>query len=855
MNLPSRLLALVGLALATGCNRNSGNNPGYIAVENDDGETISAELTLTLDAETAQAGEAVGYVVDLSVSDGTGESLEVLLTSDVEEVLPHTGAGVAPTIAGLHTLSASTVWRGETLEATASLGVEPAALHTLDLQLSDIAFPAGGSVDWAVAGWDRYGNTVDASAAEVTTDSSGLSVGGSDLTGTAPGTYAATAQLDDASDTELVVILPATPSNVELTLSDTDLERYETTVATVVVTDDYGNTVDADWTLSVDGTGSTAIAGSAVSFFDEGQYTVRVDVDGTSLFDEVGPLLIDSSGPVIEIDTPQRGDWTEAESGTVTGTLTEDWSGIASLTINGAAATVETDGSFNENVPYDWGVNVIETTAIDGDGNESVDVRAVLSGDFLPDGDAVDDGMSVRINEGTGGLGTLESLGEDLISAQDLTSLIPNPVFSDSSQSCVTIPFVGTQCVTWYSVNLRVSNPAFGDADLDLDPRNTGQLWATVTVDDISLRWNANGKVAGVNWSASGDITADDISVQLKTTPSVNNGNIRVQINQTNASTTNFDFDMNGALYDVLSFFGVNNSINSLISGYLEDAIEDVVEDEVPDLVDDLLSDLEISESLDILGNTYTLAAEPYDIDVDNRGLNLDLATSFTPQTTSSPWAAGALGSLFYDYGGPSWSQTPGTIVGVNGDFLNQVFTAVWAGGVLDQEVDSSSLGLDASDLSFLFPGLTTLTVQTEALLPPVVLPGTGAEMFDLQLGDLLITLYDGTAGSGSVLIQVYVSAFVGLDVDSDGASLSASVGTNPDLYFDVVVPEADGLAASETEVLLETLVPLILPFVTDALGEIPIPDIQGFTITGVSVDVAGPEDGWLTLGGNLVEN
>jgi hypothetical protein len=74
------------------------------------------------------------------------------------------------------------------------------------------------------------------------------------------------------------------------------------------------------------------------------------------------------------------------------------------------------------------------------------------------------------------------------------------------------------------------------------------------------------------------------------------------------------------------------------------------------------------------------------------------------------------------------------------------------------------------------------------------------------------------------------------------------------DLYFDVVYPDATSIGAADTEALLEELVPLLLPTLTGALGEVPIPDIQGFTVTGVTVDSEGPEDGYITLGGDLTE-
>ena len=140
-----------------------------------------------------------------------------------------------------------------------------------------------------------------------------------------------------------------------------------------------------------------------------------------------------------------------------------------------------------------------------------------------------------------------------------------------------------------------------------------------------------------------------------------------------------------------------------------------------------------------------------------------------------------------------------------------------------------------------------------DALLPPAVVTGTGREMFDLQLGDIHLVLYNGNATTGDVLIDVYFSAFMGMDLSATSDTLSATMG-DPEVYFDVVYPEANTAGAKDTEALLVELVPYLLPLLTDALGEIPLPEIDGFAISGVRTNTDGPEDGFLMVRGNLIE-
>ena len=434
------------------------------------------------------------------------------------------------------------------------------------------------------------------------------------------------------------------------------------------------------------------------------------------------------------------------------------------------------------------------------------------------------------------------------MSATDLDDLIPSPVYSYEEESCVTIPWVGKVCVTWYAVTLYVRNPSLGATTLDLDPQSSGKLKATFTVEDPSLDWSASGTVTEIDYSGSGDISADSITVTMTLTPYVSSGDIHASVDSVSVSSSGFDFDVDSWLYDALEYVGID--FDGLIQGYMEDAIEDVVYSAVPDLVESTFQDLEIGYDFDVGDASYTMTAIPDDIDVDATGMTLSLETSFV----SSEWVSAYYGegSLYYGYSDPSWSTSDGMVLGVNADFLNQVFLAFWGGGLLDMTLTDEDLGVSVEDLALVLTDLEDLTITTEALLPPVVVPGTGDAMFDLQVGDLLLTLYNGPAESGYEYIQVYVSAVAGFDIDaSSDLALTPAIG-DVTLYFDVVYPEASSSKAAAIEELLETLTPLVLPMLTEALVEVPVPQFEGFSITGISVGTSGAEGGFATIGGDL---
>ena len=274
-------------------------------------------------------------------------------------------------------------------------------------------------MEWAIEARDRYGNAIDTAGIVPDLGDAPLSLSGSTISGTVPGAYTVDALVEGVMDAEVLVVVPGAADSVDLSLSDTSLEVFR---------DHRRRRCGGRRRIRQPGVGTLVALGRGhrcgarglrhlleqrhVLF--EGAFTVRVDVDDI-LFDEVGPLLIDSTGPVLELDQPDRGSWHDGLEGSVEGTVTDAWSGVGSLTVDGDPVSVASDGWFSVERDYDFGTNVIETVAVDGDGNVSTDTRAVLAGDFLEWEDDVQNGFMVHLADGPGGLDTLEVLGEEVV--------------------------------------------------------------------------------------------------------------------------------------------------------------------------------------------------------------------------------------------------------------------------------------------------------------------------------------------------------------------------------------------------------------------------------------------------------
>jgi hypothetical protein len=639
------------------------------------------------------------------------------------------------------------------------------------------------------------------------------------------------------------------PVSIELSLNDDTPEVGQIVTATARLLDAEGREVDAHWTTTVvaepgSDAASVTVDEHRLTFTQEGWFTVVGTVDSNGLRDSVGPIMIDSFAPSIVVTHPERGTFTESFTDTVTGTVEDTGSEVASVTVNGVPATVAPDGSFSRDVTYEFATNLIETIASDADDSTGTDRRAVLAGDFIPRGDGVADGIVARVNQST--IDTIETMAENLVAGYDVSGMIPDPVYSDSSETCV----LGI-CVTWYELVLRAWNLRYGRVDMELDPAGGGYIAASGTVHDISVDWNASGVVAEIDYSQSGSIRADTITVSMHLTPSVSDGRLHVAVTEVAVSSTGFVFDFDSWIYDAATFFGID--VDGIVQGYVEDAIRDAVTEQVPGLIEETLQDLELATGFEVFGNSYTLTARPYGVSVDDAGLTLSLETFLEP----AEWRAAAtgLGSLYAAYSAPGHGATPGLVASFSADFLNQALYGFWGGGLLTQTFGTADAGMDLSVLGMILDQLSDLQyIVVNALLPPVVLPGEGDAMLHLQIGDLEVLMYSGDpANRENLLLHFFAGVEADLDVSVTEAATLAPQVSNVHGWIDVTEPVLPNHFEVETEELLLSMVPLIEMQLGSALGELPIPDISGFTMSGITVEAAGPEGGYINAGGELV--
>jgi len=827
---------------------------------------VEPTLSLELDVAAAIAGSPVGYQVVLTAGDEVSVATASLIESDLVTDVPVDSGELVLELAGTHTLTATATGSdGVEMTAEAILVIEAAALDNLIVSMGSPEVTAGSANTHSTAGTDEYGNDRDVSAAELTASDESIVITESEVTTTVAGSHALTAVLDDITGVGFWDVLPGEPASIVLWLEETDLDAGDDTDFTVTVYDEYGNETDSTYTVWAEG-GDFDLDADEIEFEEDGIFTVHAEIDGTDIHDSQ-TVVVDSSGPVIDVITPDRGHWTTATKVTVEGTAVDGISSVASVTVNGEAVDELAGSDFNHEVNLGFGVKVIETIAEDDDvdeegvGNTSSDVRSVLKANEFHSVSALfEEGMVIRLYEDDGGMGGLEELAEDMVSSSGITSEIEGKIFDESY--CVSIPFLPDPC---YDVDGYVDDFSHSPIVVDLNPTagggSGGHLVTTVTLPNVHVDWRIDHVMSFVGLG-SGTIDASAIVVQASLDPSVSGGgDLSITMSDLTVTTSGYSFDMNGAADTILGWVGVD--VGSMVKNMMENEIRNAVEDIVPDLVEDTLGDIVIDQDFDLADNAYNLDARIQDVVITGNSMTFLMESRVTPDEVLGAGAeidGAPVGFPTYGWIAPySTMSGSGTHIGLSTDFLNQMLFAFWRGGMFDQDLTDTDLGLDMGMISFVMPGLDELTMVTTPTLPPLLVPryttGLGNH-HELQMGDMLVQIYNGDVTEETLYMEMYLAVTAPTELTADGAtSIDIAIG-EPTVHVDVIyTTDSYTASAEETEELFGTLMAGFLPEITgEALGSFPLPEFSVFSLADVTTTMDGEDavPGYWMLQGSL---
>ena len=750
------------------------------------------------------------------------------------------------TQAGEHSLQVvATDPSGGDQSASASVVIWAGEIAELDLAMSADVVTAGESNEGVLTAADAYGNPLLVDTVEWTV-SEGVEQDGFAFTSTTAGEYTATAAIDAVTADASWTVQPGPVASIDLVLDSTDLDPGDDTTYTIVTSDEYGNAVEAETELTV--SDGAAVEDDVITFSSEGIFVCTASIPDTDLQD-TETIIIDDSSPDLIITNPARADWTLDDAVAVEGTAIDAFSGLASLTIDGEAVDVDDDGTFAYDKPLSYGINIIETAAVDGDvdSNEVRDVRSILQvGEWIRPELYRDDALLVRINEGAGGLDQLGAIAPTIMESVDLESLLGGELYSVS----------GGSWIFSYAISMTATGVSYGDASIAVDAVDGGTLEMRLTISDLRMDFVVEGYAPLASLPADGVVTIDAMYVDISVRPAIVDGALSFDdVTISVPDPDGLSVSIGSGLSSLASFIGID--IDTLVVEEMRSAVEDAVAGETDGMLEGILGDFSIEETFEVSGMTYSLLAEPGSIDVDDDGMIMGFATRVVTEEVLS---AGAIDGV-EDIPGFAWAAPDleadgsGVQMALSTDVLNQMMFAMWQGGLLDQELTADDLGVDPAVLALVFSDVDDLTIVTTPHLPPVFTPREEDDtdaVYDLTIGSLAVEVYGGDPETSESVMSLYIATQVPVSLTVSDVEIGISLSTAT-VFADMTYASPEvSLDAATIEPIFGGLLAEYIPDLTGDLSSIPMPSLDGFTITIDSTRMGGgdsPPGFWIAEG------
>lgn len=496
----------------------------------------------------------------------------------------------------------------------------------------------------------------------------------------------------------------------------------------------------------------------------------------------------DREPPALTVTTPGRAARLETDMVTVGGNASDVGSGVDSVVVNGVAAELAADGGFRAELSLDGGVSLIEVVARDRAGNETRDVRAVLSGPQSGES-VVAGGLRARVSPQ--GYGLMAEALRAFLADRDLGAETPGAVMS--VPGCFEVDVVGVQ---------------HGAIDVDLEPA-AGGVGVAVEVHDVVVDLDvAVGGLCGLaGSSAPARLRADALWLRGLTRVSVSSGRV---IPDVSGLTTDLDgFDLDTALVPA----GVADLFIDAAPGELAGALGGAIGGLAGDLLGDSLGELDAAE--------WTTAVAGLDLTVRLAPTALDAGTDGLAVTSSVELRFAGLGPVEHVAGAapgpPALDGDSALRLAVADEVVNLLLSALWSAGLLDRSVEIPDDHPARTRL-----GLARLEIALE--LPPTVTGREGSAR--VIVGDAVVTAYDL---GGDAVMRLAVSAAADLALSGGGGGPLTPVPGAAEMWIAPLDDDGDSAATLEVpEPLRLAALDEVTRFLEESLGALPVPDLTG---------------------------
>jgi len=567
----------------------------------------------------------------------------------------------------------------------------------------------------------------------------------------------------------------------------------------------------------------------------------------------------------LTIDTPARAAMIQdgdllPSSVMVSGTATDSINAITSLVIEGQTIGVSgTDHEvlFSVQTQSRWGLTLLSGEATNSAGGRGEVAQSFLrSPSYFPPSTSaqasarVPDGYVARLrqeildDEDRTDVDDLATVMNRVLAAQNWNSQIPvcltnsggggDCVANEADVGCNEVAYAirknGTVSVG--SVTVQYIHLTGG-----AQPRLTEQVRVTNPTIPVRVTAAASPLCVDVAQEATGSITADQVVVTMTHDLDVSAGQIVLKDVSVSTQWTNARVDVD---FGVLSFLGgLVSTIASAGLNTFQNLFASTLSDAMAGMVPQALGSLSVPSQVTVgggiqVGSAFTTAA----VGVDN--VTLGIGPQFYPVSPVKDLAGAPHGALRKD-GGPATFPASNYSFGVaaKDDALNQFLWAAWASGAFD-------MGAVPNDACFT-TGVGTV-VSVEAMLPPVIMPGTGGHDLDIGFGDLSVVVdlapsfASGAsskpgAGGAAPRATLYISWVGGasLDLDPESYKLIPALDAIPEVVVQVVGAEGAVDPTAWRDVVAQAMQCEYANRIEAALGAFPMPAIDIGFVAGVT--------------------
>jgi hypothetical protein len=502
--------------------------------------------------------------------------------------------------------------------------------------------------------------------------------------------------------------------------------------------------------------------------------------------------------PVLTVTSPTRAlVQNQAGTVTVTGTVAPNANGdvVKTLTVNDTPVTLGADGVFTASVPVGDGATLIQTVATDERGGVATDVRAVQAGTLHPVGSNVPAAVTAAMSADS--FAKLSAAAGPIIQGLDIGKLIApmQPMLN-----------FGSTCAAEGSAS--VDDVKLGDVKVSLAPA-AGGLQFSAELDQVSVPGHANYKVICISGSSSFTITADKIVVAgtLDVAPNGMSG-FTTKLIKPDVQLTNFNVAATGLPGDILKLIDFNGLISAVVPTVAELAMGP--------LVNQALGALSGPQQLAVAGAQLTMQVAPSAISFDPSGalLAIDMKMAIAGSEQSP-------GFIYVDPGQPALDPAHGFQVGLADNLANELLAELVATGKLE--------------LALPVPGGLFDTAQLHMTLPPIVSADSDGKL-RLVLGDAVATFVTG----GAPVAKAAINARIDLKVAPSlgGSGVAVQLGT-PEVHINVLddIPNTTGFTDDDLGKAVTAVLGVQLGSITELLGAVPLPAIDGLQIGNLSID------------------